>query len=409
MRKPRYVTVLMGIILFALLCSPPPSVQGFRYVHFWNFSVSGALIVSGNSSYSSEPYRFWDYYSNSSSQVCKQISQNITLNNDSIQITRLTTDIDGNHLQESNLTTPFQPGDILFWEEEWSFEVLDHRFNPPQIDTEQSGNVTDISSLMDAEEYYWYTQATSLWKTDNGTLIDLASSIQSELAEDEQEKTLALIYAAMSWIDTHIHNPITLTEPQYPEELVNSQIGDCDDKSNLLIVLLRLFGIPCYLMTGHWYQEGAITTGFLWGSIAEEAYLYVDWRNGVGHAWVMAYVPPWGWLPFDLLTGYIASDPSSAVYNSLYVRNVPVVTLWVCNGSDYIGERRTAQSDLVNHSLQRMEYELWEFGGSIPILDTLYFSANTLTLIALIATVSILSCLVGIGMRRQPTEEENSS
>lgn len=408
MRKNGSASVLLVIILFALLCSPPPSVRGFRYVHFWNFSFSGAMIVSGNSSYSAESYRYWSYYDNSSSQVCKQTMQNITLNNESVEIFGMGADIDGNLFLESNLTAPFQPGDILLWQEEWAFEVLDHRVDLPQISKEQSGNVSDISSSMGGEEYYWYTQATELWKTDNGTLIDLATSIQNELTEEEQENSLALIYAVMSWIDTNIHNPITLTEPQYPEELIVSQIGDCDDKSNLLIVLLRLLGIPCYLMTGHWFQEGAITTGFLWGSIAEEAYLYVDWRNGMGHAWVMAYVPPWGWLPFDLLTGYVTNDPSSAVYSSLYARHVPIVTLWVCNGSDYIGERRTAQLDLYNHSLQRMEYELWEFEGSIPILDTIYFSANTLTLIALIATVSILSCLVGIGMRRQPPQEETS-
>ncbi|MFX1475757.1 MAG: transglutaminase family protein [Promethearchaeota archaeon] len=409
MHKLSSVPVLLGIVLFALIFSPPPPVHGFQYIHFWNYNASGILIVAGNHSYPAESYRFWNYYDNSSSQTCKQIMQNITLNNVSVEFIRQTADIDGNLLLEYNLTTPLQPADVLLWQEEWVFEVLDHRFDPPQISKEQSGNVSEISESLGGLQYGWYTRATSLWKTNNDTLIDLAGLIRSELAEEEQDNALALVYGAMAWIDANIHNPITIIEPQYPEELLVSEIGDCDDRSNLLIVLLRLFGIPCYLMTGHWYQEGAITADFLWGSIAEEAYLYVNWQNGMGHAWVMAYIPPWGWLPFDLLSGYIAAEPSSAVYNSLYARNVPLVTLWICNGSDYIGERRAAQQDLFNYSLQRMEYEFWEFLGSVPILDPLYFSANTITIIALIATVSVLSCLIGIGMRRQPTQEETSS
>jgi transglutaminase-like putative cysteine protease len=211
--------------------------------------------------------------------------------------------------------------------------------------------------------------------------------------------------AALVWISQHIERITTISNPQYPEELLNSTAGDCDDQSNLLIVLLRILGIPSYLMTGHWYQEGASTRGYLWGSVLEDAYLFADWKNVLGHGWAMVYVPPWGWLPFDLTAENLATSPLNAYYQSLYAQAMPMVMLWRCITTDYIGAQRTQRADLLKYKLHRTEFEDWSTLGNIPILDLQYFAANAATLIALTITLVFLSCFVAIGMRRQPREE----
>ncbi len=158
-------------------------------------------------------------------------------------------------------------------------------------------------------------------------------------------------------------------------------------------------------MTGHWFQEGTRTSGFVWGSIADNAYLYVDWQNSIGHGWTMIYVPPWGWLPFDLISVSEGADPTATYTDSLYASGLPFVTLWQIVTSDYIAERRAEEANLFTLSLHRTDYEEWTSLGSIPIVDTPYLATNMATLIALTITLGLLSCLVGLAIRRQPQEE----
>ncbi len=213
-----------------------------------------------------------------------------------------------------------------------------------------------------------------------------------------------MVYAAIAWIQANITRLTGITEPQYPEETVVSQIGDCDDQSNLLITLMRIHNIPSYLLTGHWFQNAARTHGYLWGSVEEDAYLYVDWQNSNGHGWAMIYVPPWGWLPFDLIAAGPGIDPIDTYYNSLYATGGPFVTLWQIVASDYIAEQRTEKVELFAHQLHRFEEEVWHSLGSLPIIDNQYLTTNVATILALTTTLILLTSLVVVAYRRQPEE-----
>jgi len=331
----------------------------------------------------------------------------MSYNNEAITYTEMGIDVDGNPRLTLNLTSPLDPQDVLVWEEEWAFTVLDRRPPLPQISVEQSGHLDEIEELLGIDDYFWYTRATQLWKKGNATLIDLAQNIRDGLPEARQNNVLALIYATIRWIQTNIYRSSGVTDPQYPEEIITSQIGDCDDQSNLLICLLRIFNIPSYLMTGHWFQEGTRTNGFIWGSVAENAYRYVDYQNAVGHGWTMVYVPPWGWLPFDLLSVGPGVEASSTYAESLYKSDLPFVTLWQIVASDYIGQQRTDRTNLFAYELLRTDFEEWSSLGSVPIVDAEYLAANMVTLIALIITLGSLTFLVGLAIRRQPKEEPN--
>jgi hypothetical protein len=381
----------------------PPRVAGFFYVHIWQVNFSGSISVAGNQSYPISP--FWEYIGNTSWQTCEQLSFEMTLNNDTVQPIDLGTDLDENPQVRLNISTQLVEGDILTWEEQWQFTVANQRPPLPQISIEQSGSTFEIPDHLTPENYQLYTQNTPLWKVNNQTLLNLANTIREDLPEEYQTNTLSLIYAAIGWIKSNIERAAQATEPQYPEELLVSQVGDCDDQSNLLITILRIYGIPSYLMTGHWYQEGTSTSGFLWGSVLQDAYMYINWKNVNGHGWAMVFVPPWGWLPFDLTVEESETSPEKTYTDSLYARAVPMVTLWQIITTDYIGDRRAEEAATIDYRLHRLDYEEWVTLGNIPILDLPYFATNLATLVALIVTFSILGVLVGIGMRKQPTEE----
>ena len=89
----------------------------------------------------------------------------MTYNNETIVISEVSTDIDGNPRLTLNLTSPLAPQDVLVWEEEWSFTVLDRRPPLPQISIEQSGTVNDTQDFFEPDDFYWFTRETGLWKT----------------------------------------------------------------------------------------------------------------------------------------------------------------------------------------------------------------------------------------------------
>ena len=326
MRKYRWILIICLPLITFVGVMPRP-ISGFHYVHYWRARFAGSVVVGGNMSYPIDP--FWRYYGNQSWQTSEQLWFEMYLNNLSIHPLHVDQDDDGNPQLVLNLTSNLSPSDILTWNEEWLFTVSDLRPNLPHIIIEQSGIIDEIPDLIGAEAYHSYTRGTTLWKTWNNSLIELAVSLQNSLPTEQRTNVLALIFQAVSWIQANISIPTGITEPQYPEETINSTWGDCDDLSNLLISLLRIYGIPSYLMTGHWYQEGASTSGFIWGSVPQDAYRFVDWRNVVGHGWAMVYVPPWGWLPFDIAANPQATDPNQAYYESLYAKGIPMETFGV--------------------------------------------------------------------------------
>jgi transglutaminase-like putative cysteine protease len=403
MRGHRPVVLFFCLLLIVLLSLIPPRTEAFYYVHIWQVSFSGSLIVNGNQSYPVS--NRWSYVGNTSWQTCDQRSFEMMGTNGTVVPMGLAADPDNNPQLVLNITSPLPPREVLSWRQEWRFTVTDRRPALPRINLDQAGAVNEIESLIGSDNYVLYTRATNLWKTANQTLVNLANNIRNTVPAAQQENVLALVYAALVWISQNIQRTTAISDPQYPEELLLSAAGDCDDQSNLLIVLLRILGIPSYLMTGHWYQDGASTRGYLWGSVTQDAYLFVDWKNVLGHGWAMVYVPPWGWLPFDLTAGNLPSAPLNAYYQSLYAQGIPIATLWQCISTDYIGAQRQEQAELFQYRLHRSDFEEWSTLGSVPILDLPYFVANAATLIALTSTLAFLGGFVGIGMRRQPREE----
>ena len=111
---------------------------------------------------------------------------------------------------------------------------------------------------------------------------------------------LKLSYYASIFI--YYSDYITYKASPYPrdlEEIIDTRIGDCDDMSRVLINLLWSYGVPAKI---------------------EDAYVWIDWtdfnltmeieesvivfeKTGP-HAYVLAYIPTYGWAALDLLGQY---------------------------------------------------------------------------------------------------------
>ena len=87
-----------------------------------------------------------------------------------------------------------------------------------------------------------------------------------------------------------IKKGITSVETQV-EEIWNLKAGVCQDFAHVLLVMLRMVGIPARYVSGYICPDKQ------------------EWRGeGATHAWVEAYLPFRGWTGFDPTNNCIASD-----------------------------------------------------------------------------------------------------
>jgi hypothetical protein len=73
-------------------------------------------------------------------------------------------------------------------------------------------------------------------------------------------------------------------------------------------------------------------------------------RNLRYHAWALIYVPPWGWLPFDMTIGWVESD-SLKVITSAVVWTSDVVVMFDVIHSDWAGLGRTQKEYVTSNPL----------------------------------------------------------
>lgn len=176
---------------------------------------------------------------------------------------------------------------------------------PPELDPKNSKTLKDIPIDLRKK----YLNATGMWLTEDLTLRELALNKIRYNATNVFNITLSLV----KWIEDNIKYPTEVKPPSYPNETYISREGDCDDMANLFVTLCRIIGIPSFTQMGYIYIKDlsrSVEPKLLKGRYSFEVY------NVGGHGWAMAYVPPWGWLPFDftyfrgatLRAGYIKSE-----------------------------------------------------------------------------------------------------
>jgi len=118
---------------------------------------------------------------------------------------------------------------------------------------------------------------------------------------------------------TYDTNPGTSGESEPVEHfLLHSRRGHCEHFAGAMAVLLRCRGVPARLVTGF--------IGGEWNTLGG----YYVFRQSHAHAWVEAYLPEAGWVPFDPTP--VAGTPEYAHQRRFlpWLRDIPTYTskLW---------------------------------------------------------------------------------
>jgi transglutaminase-like putative cysteine protease len=228
----------------------------------------------------------------------------------------------------------------------YTISVKTRSFQP--LNTSASWSLTQLNS---SAEYLQiindYCKPAGVWLYNNTNPNDHWVEI-NQLARDlkgSSDNMLEILYNFVDWMGKNVNYNVGNT--QYPNETYASKKGKCDDQANLLISMCRCVGIPAYLQTGCIYLLGekeVNMTGYN-GHVTWDMYK-IGW-----HAWAMVFLPPWGWIPFDITWGYpVKKTPESAYFYSA-IMSVTTVCYQNIKTVDYIAEDERVGNNLVNNNL----------------------------------------------------------
>ena len=193
-----------------------------------------------------------------------------------------------------------------------------------------------------------YCSSGGAWLVDDPKLQALAKKIVGN-----ETRVLTIIKGFIGWIKKNINYQF-FEDYLYPNETIKELKGACADQAILFITLCRIFGIPAYL------QVGCVYTPTRTPSRSD-----TDWdghrtvvQNRIGwHAWALAYVPPWGWLPVDLTYSVqSATNPANAIMTGAITSQETILLMNV------------VQTDLIASARRTMEF-LQNNGFHISISD----------------------------------------
>lgn len=251
-----------------------------------------------------------------------------------------------------------------------SLRIVAKQRSPPTLSFSASGSLSDIpDGLQD------YIGRAGSWLTDNQTLRDLAYGLKKD-----KTRVLEVVTALADWIGINI-KPNSSDVPRYPTETYDSRKGDCDDQSNLLITLCRILGIPAYLQVGL-LEKSTQEKETFWSGHVIYSTKYVGY-----HGWAMVYVPPWGWLPFDMTLGWKSSDSLSVVKSALIWSSASAQMMNITK-MDWAGEGEMEKENVTRGQLY-MQYEDTLINeGHQSWLEILSQNWETLTIIVITVIVA---------------------
>jgi transglutaminase-like putative cysteine protease len=254
--------------------------------------------------------------------------QTVTLRNSSHDIVREYTDEDGNDLALPDIPVVLPGGAAITYSIE--YDITSSSKEKPSIKATDAEGTSEIPPQL-IEEYCIQTESF-FW---NEEIEELAL----ELTSDETT-ALGILAELIDWM----YSSLTYRNfevPNYPNETLEGRKGDCDDQGILLISMLRSLGIPAYLQVGVVFNDRIGSDNPSW-----EGHLVIHTEGMGWHAWTMAYIPPWGWIPVDL-TLASGQDPLDIIdeapeYDSFIVRALDV------SKQAYIGDSRVSRERYVD-------------------------------------------------------------
>ncbi len=225
--------------------------------------------------------------------------------------------------------------------------ILPQDRKPPMINVEGAGSLDDIPG--DLRKGLLTTMGS--WQVEDPDLQRLAHRIWRDTGNTSN--ALRVVTALADWIGRSVSVKDSEV-PRYPKEVYTALSGDCDDQANLLITMGRILGIPAYLQVGAiWNGKESEETETYWDGHVTSVLRNVDF-----HGWAVMYIPPWGWLPFDMTLGWSSSNQIAGI-TSAAVWNVGVAHILNVMTSDWAGDSRRMRGEIVESPLHvRSESEM---------------------------------------------------
>lgn len=299
--------------------------------------------------------------------------QTVSLVNSTPPVKTIKNDTDGNRvavLQFSEML--LNPGENI------SYAVTYHVISKPRtlsdINVTASESLEEIPlSLKDK-----YSKAEGPWLINNKDLQNLAYNITKN-----ETNVLIIVKDFVDWISNNITYRIHQV-PQYPNETLIQQDGDCDDQAILLITLCRIIGIPAFLQIGAIYTYQLSNTSY-WDNHLEVVQKRIGW-----HGWAMVYIPPWEWLPVDLTYVFGGLDnPLNAITNAAVTSQITVQYMNISQ-TDYVESSRNEREFLTTNNfyvyiedemIEVMRQKNW-FGESMEWLFPVVLVVAAILLVA---------------------------
>jgi hypothetical protein len=242
-------------------------------------------------------------------------------------------DDDGNPLVNVNISSIPSGENVTVT---FSMQIIKHEREIPNINFTSSKNREDI----DLEFKEDYLQAEGSWLVNDVMLRSLANDIWVD--GGETENILKIVTDLADWVGANIV-PVNHDVPYYPNQTLITKEGDCDDQANLLITLSRILGIPAYLQVGAIRKYGT-DEGEAWDGHIKSSLINIGY-----HGWAMIYIPPWGWLPFDMTLGW--RENTLEVINSAPIWNLDGLKILDIVKSDWAGDGKTQKEEYLKSQL----------------------------------------------------------
>lgn len=129
-----------------------------------------------------------------------------------------------------------------------------------------------------------------MWLENIESYEEISSIVSSLMNESITPYAIANEMSSFVYNNFVYKKGITSVETQV-DEIWKMKAGVCQDFAHVLLVMLRMVGIPARYVSGYICPENDELRG-----------------AGATHAWVEAYIPFHGWLGFDPTNSCIASD-----------------------------------------------------------------------------------------------------
>lgn len=324
--------------------------------------------------------------------------QTVHLINSSIPFESVKTDEDGNTIALLNMS-PLTYGHSI--EYTVYYQIVSSMRNLPNIDESTAQSLSAIpNNLTDP-----YLGNSGTWMTNDTELRN-----QAHLLAGNETKVLVIVENFVRWMWDKITYK-THEVPLYPTATLSLKEGDCDDQAILLVSLSRIMGIPAYLQLGCIYMPLTInesSTG--WNGHITNTQNRIGW-----HGWAMVYVPPWGWLPFDL-TYSSRGSPLDAI-KAAAVTSQDTIQYMNIVQTDYVSNAEEYRSFLENKNFYITAYdEIIPGSGTSPfdfvsesitrsmvaVLDFLSRYALVLFLCAGIVAASLIGMFYVMRTKKKP-------